>query len=56
VDGEKHILDFQIGASENLEACTDLLGQITERGFKPRRRLLAITDGSKALRNGVRSR
>jgi len=54
VSGEKHILDFQIGASENLEACTDLLGRITQRGFKPRRRLLAITDGSKALRNGVR--
>jgi putative transposase len=54
VDGKKHILDFQIGASENLEACTDLLGRITERGFTPRRRLLAITDGSKALRKGVR--
>ena len=54
VDGEKHILDFQIGASENLEACTDLLGRIMQRGFKPRRRLLAITDGSKALRRGVR--
>ncbi len=54
VDGDKHILDFQIGASENLEACTDLLSRITERGFKPRRRLLAITDGSKALRKGVR--
>ena len=54
VDGEKHILDFQIGASENLEACTDLLSRITERGFKPSRRMLAITDGSKALRNGVR--
>ena len=54
VDGEKHILDFQIGGSENLEACTDLLNRITERGFKPSRRLLAITDGSKALRKGVR--
>ena len=56
VDGAKHILDFQIGASENLEACTDLLARIEARGFKPRRRLLAITDGSKALRKGVRKK
>jgi putative transposase len=54
IDGQKHILDFQIGASENLEACTDLLNRIVERGFMPARRLLAITDGSKALRSGVR--
>jgi len=54
VDGEKHILDFQIGASENLEACTDLLARIAGRGFNPKRRLMAVTDGSKALRKGVR--
>jgi putative transposase len=56
VDGEKHILDFQVGASENLEACTDLLARIAERGFGPRRRLLAVIDGSKALRKGVRKK
>jgi len=56
VDGEKQILDFQIGASENLEVCTDLLGRIEARGFKPHRRLLAVTDGSKALRKGVRKK
>jgi len=54
IDGEKHILDFQIGSSENLEVCTDLLNRIEARGFAPKRRLLAITDGSKALRKGVR--
>ncbi|MCK5676735.1 MAG: IS256 family transposase [Verrucomicrobia bacterium] len=54
VGGEKHILDFQIGSSENTEVCIDLLNRIEERGFKPRRRLLAVTDGSKALRKGVR--
>ena len=54
VDGEKQILDFQIGSSENLEVCTDLLNRIEARGFAPKRRLLAITDGSKALRKGVR--
>jgi len=56
VDGEKHILDFQIGASENLEVCSDLLHRIEARGFSPRRRLLAVTDGSKALRKGIRKK
>jgi putative transposase len=56
VEGEKHILDFQIGASENLEVCTDLLHRIEARGFSPRRRLLAVTDGSKALRKGIRKK
>ena len=54
--GEKHILDFQIGASENAEACSDLLARLVNRGFKPRRRLLAVTDGSKALRTAIRAR
>ncbi len=56
VGGKKQILDFQIGSSENLEVCTDLLNRIEERGFQPRRRLLAVTDGSKALRKGVRKK
>lgn len=54
VEGEKHILDFQIGASENLEVCTDLINRLEARGFSPRRRLLAVTDGSKPLRKSVR--
>lgn len=56
VEGEKHILDFQIGASENLEVCTDLLDRIEARGFAPKRRLLAVTDGSKALRKSIRKK
>ncbi len=54
VDGEKHILDFQVGASENLEVCMDLVDRLEARGFKPKRRLLAVTDGSKPLRKAVR--
>lgn len=54
VEGEKHILDFQIGASENLEVCMDLLNRVETRGFNPKRRLLAVTDGSKPLRKSVR--
>lgn len=56
VDGEKHILDFQIGASENLEVCSDLLDRIEARSFSPKRRLLAVTDGSKALRKSIRKK
>jgi len=56
LEGEKNILDFQIGSSENTEVCTDLLNRIEERGFKPQRRLLAVTDGSKALRKSVRKK
>ena len=56
VEGEKHILDFQIGASENLEVCTDLLDRVESRGFRPRRRLLAVTDGAKALRKAIRKK
>jgi len=56
VEGEKHILDFQIGASENLEVCTDLIERIDARGFSPKRRLLAVTDGSRPLRKAVRKK
>ncbi len=56
LDGEKHILDFQVGSSENHEVCTDLLTRIEDRGFKPKRRLLVVQDGSKALRSGVRKK
>jgi putative transposase len=55
-EGEKHILDFQIGASENLEVCTDLLDRVEARGFSPKRRLLAVTDGAKALRKAIRKK
>lgn len=54
VEGEKHILDFQIGASENLEVCVDLINRLETRGFSPKRRLLAVTDGSNPLRKSVR--
>lgn len=56
VEGEKHILDFQIGSSENSEVCKDLLNRMNDRGFKPKRRLLVVTDGSKALRSSVRKK
>jgi len=52
-DGRKIILDFQIGSTENTEVCKDLLARIRERGFDPKRRLLAVLDGGKALKKSV---
>lgn len=49
-DGRKVVLDFQPGATENTEVCTDLLRRIADRGFQPcRDRLLAVLDGAPAL-------
>jgi len=54
-DGSKHVLDFEIGASENATTCTVLLERLVERGFGPApgQRLIALCDGSKALRKAV---
>jgi putative transposase len=53
-DGKKVVLDFELGSTENYEVCRDLLARIVSRGFCTKQPLLAITDGSKALRKGVR--
>ena len=51
--GEKHVLDFELGNSENYEVCRDLLARIKSRGFKTDGRLLAVTDGSASLKKAV---
>lgn len=48
--GEKHVLDFELGSSENYEVCRDLLTRIKARGFRTEGRLLAVTDGSASLK------
>ncbi len=53
-EGRKVVLDFELGSTENYEVCRDLLARIVSRGFRAKQPLLAITDGSKALRKGVR--
>ena len=32
-DGKKHILDFELGSTENYEVCHDLVGRLVTRGF-----------------------
>jgi len=55
--GCKHLLGFQIGSSENTEVCSDLLAQLKRRGLRAceNRKLLAILDGSKALKKALLS-
>jgi len=53
-DGHKHVLDFDLGGSENMEVCRALMRRLSKRGFHCKRRLLAVLDGSDALRTAVK--
>ena len=53
-DGRKHVLDFQLGSSESTEVARDLMSRLTKRGFHCDRPLLAVLDGSDALRVAVK--
>jgi putative transposase len=54
-EGRKKVLGFRVGSSESLEVCLDLLESLARRGLRraPGRALLAILDGSEALRRAV---
>ena len=54
VDGRKHVLDFELGSSESTEVARDLMSRLTKNGFHCDRRLLAVLDGSAALRSAVK--
>lgn len=53
--GEKQVLGFRVGASENQQVCSDLLESLRRRGLHhpPSRVLLAVLDGSEGLRKAV---
>jgi putative transposase len=55
--GEKVILDFEVGASENAAVCTALVSRLQSRGFGPAAgyRLFAVLDGAAALESAVRA-
>lgn len=53
-DGYKHVLDFDLGSTENAEVCRALMRRLTKRGFHCRRRLFAVLDGSNSLRSVVK--
>lgn len=52
-DGRKHILDFELGSSENFEVGRDLVSRLVSRGFEAKRGLLAVLDGAGALKKAV---
>jgi transposase-like protein len=52
--GNKRVLDFVLGSSENSEVSRELMGRIVKRGFRCEHRLYVVLDGSDALRVAVR--
>jgi transposase-like protein len=54
-DGQKMVLDFELGGRENVETASALVSRLQQRGFATggQRPLLVILDGSKALRKAV---
>jgi transposase-like protein len=52
-DGQKYALDFELGSSESLEVSKDLVRRLVKRGFASNRPLLAVLDGSSALKSAV---
>ncbi len=52
--GHKMVLGLHQGASENQEVCDALLAGLSERGLDFQQPMLAVVDGSKALRVALR--
>ena len=53
VEGRKHVLGIQLGATENAAAVRDLLTRLRERGLDTGQRYLFVIDGAKALRAAI---
>jgi transposase-like protein len=52
-EGNKHVLGIREGATENSTVVTELLEDIVARGVDPKRKMLFVVDGSKALRAAI---
>jgi putative transposase len=52
-EGHKHVLGIREGATENSTMVTELLEDIVSRGVDPKRKILFVIDGSKALRAAI---
>lgn len=52
-EGKKHVLGIREGATENSTVITELLEDIVSRGVEPKRKMLFVIDGSKALRAAI---
>jgi len=51
--GHKHVLGIGEGATENAAVVTALLEDVVARGVDPKRKMLFVIDGSKALRTAI---
>jgi transposase-like protein len=54
IDGVKHPLALQEGATENARVVTDLIVGLRERGLDVTRPILAVIDGAKALAKAIK--
>ncbi len=52
-EGHKHVLGIREGATENATVVAALLEDIVARGVDPKRKMLFVIDGSKALRAAI---
>lgn len=55
LNGRKHVLGLQLGASENDIVCRDLLRDLIERGLDADGYYLFVIDGSKAIASAIRT-
>ena len=55
INGRKHVLGIQVGATESEIVCRDLIRDLVERGISTRRECLFVIDGSRALARGIRA-
>jgi putative transposase len=53
-EGHKIIMGVRIGSTENAQVCRDLLTDLIDRGLRYEDGLLAVIDGSKALRKALK--
>ena len=54
-DGEKLLMGVRIGSTENAGICQDLLADLLNRGLEYQHGILAVIDGSKALRKALKT-
>lgn len=52
--GTKHVLGVREGATENSTSCKELIADLSSRGLRTNRTILAVIDGSKALSKAIR--
>lgn len=52
--GNKHVLGFRQGATENATVTLELVCELAERGLNTSKPMLVLVDGSKALHSGLK--